>query len=66
MKNVISLKVRILGSNPFLTREYKQKLWIKTYLNLYDDYLINKNQAFYIIILLYTTFIFFTYEPDAK
>jgi hypothetical protein len=22
MKNVISLKVRILGSNPFLTREY--------------------------------------------
>jgi hypothetical protein len=23
MKNVISLKVRILGSNPFLTREYR-------------------------------------------
>jgi hypothetical protein len=24
MKNVISLKVRILGSNPFLTREYQR------------------------------------------
>ncbi|CAH1364646.1 unnamed protein product [Tenebrio molitor] len=26
MKNVISLKVRIPGSNLFLTREYKQRL----------------------------------------
>jgi hypothetical protein len=27
MKNVISLKVRILGSNPFLTREYISRAW---------------------------------------
>jgi hypothetical protein len=32
MKNVISLKVRILGSNPFLTREYliNQHIGVRT------------------------------------
>jgi hypothetical protein len=33
MKNVISLKVRILGSNPFLTREYELKKLIRVVFN---------------------------------
>jgi hypothetical protein len=30
MKNVISLKVRMLGSNPFLTREYFKLIMLPT------------------------------------
>jgi hypothetical protein len=35
MKNVISLKVRILGSNPFLTREYYRIKMEANYKNYY-------------------------------
>jgi hypothetical protein len=48
MKNVISLKVRILGSNLFLTREYIQRVTEISTLILTGNRTRQKEQLFYL------------------